>query len=714
MTRSRIAAALCALIAMAAAVLVRLPAVRLSGLSEEQRAAYTTESGLPYLTDPDSYYHVRITDNYLDHGTLGDSVGPDGSSWDSRRYAPEGRSADYQPGIAVLTAGVWRVLHALFGTELYAVEYWLSTAMAALAAAAAFLLAFRAGGPVGGLAAGLLTACSSVFVLRTAPGRFDTDMFVVLLDTVLLLLLTETLRARTRRGRGALAVGFAAATLLYTQCWYVYSLLLAALAAAGGAAFLLFLRLTEDRSGGLRALFRRGETRAFLLAVGLTLALVLIGNGPAYLLLALKKTTDSTAAFRSDELPNLFVSVNELRRGPFGPARFAQWFSSYVPGEKLTPVNGVGGLTTLLLCLGALGDLWGRALRRPKPPKTKGPKKAAPPPPADDRLLRGMYACVLGVFLLGCLAACTRGVRFVEHLAVPVGILAGMGIDRLVPAKLPKAGRRAGLLRAVLALLLCAGAAAPVLAGAVRCARGVRPSMSDSYAEAMAWVRENAADPDAVIASWWDKGYCFEAASGHPALWDGGSQTGQRAVLVARALTEEPETSAALWELLACSGDAPASYLAERLGTEAAYEAIQNTLLLSPAETAARLETDGLTPAEAAEAAALLHPAEPREVYVVLASSMQDILGWFEYYAEWDFGGENPLPQASRWRTLRDGSGSIDSDDPAIQARFDLRRAGTFWRLWFDEDGGGRFTRVFDQNDGVTRVQLWRVETGGT
>ena len=705
MNRRTLAAALCALLAMAAAVLVRLPAVRLSGLSDAFRAAYTTESGLPYLTDPDSYYHVRITDNLLDHGSLGDSVGPDGSAWDSRRYAPEGYTADYQPGIAVLAAGVFRVAGPLFGTELYAVEYWLSTGMASLAALAAFLLAWRASDPVGGLAAGILSACSSVFVLRTAPGRFDTDMFVVLMGTLLLLLLTEILRARTRPGRIAAAIGFAAAALLYTRCWSAYSVLIIALAAAGGGAYLLYRLFTAEKSGGrLRAWFRRPETRAYLLAVGLTVLLILAVNGPKYLLLALGKASGSTSVFRSDELPNLFVSINELRRGPFGPARFAQWFSSYVPGESITPINGVGGLTTLLLGIGALAELWVRALRK-KPAKEDAPLRS----------LWAMYACVLGVYLLGCLAACTRGVRFVEHLAVPVGILAGIAVGHLMPPLDPAKPRRgARLLRAALALLLCAGAATPVLVGAVRVARSVRPSMSDAYAEAMAWVRENAGSPDAPIASWWDKGYCFEAESGHPALWDGGSQTGQRAVLVARALTEDPETSAALWELLAVSGDAPASYLTERLDKARAYEILRRALPLSDEETRSLLTAEyGLSPAEAAEAAALLHPAEPREVYVVLTSSMQDILGWFEYYAEWDFGGENPLPRASRWRMLRDGSGSIDSEDPAIQARFDLRRAGTFWRLWFDEDGGAYYTKVFDRDDGVNRVQLWRVEIGG-
>ena len=45
---------LCALAVMAAAVLVRMPSEMFQGVSENSKAAYTADSGTPYLTDMDS------------------------------------------------------------------------------------------------------------------------------------------------------------------------------------------------------------------------------------------------------------------------------------------------------------------------------------------------------------------------------------------------------------------------------------------------------------------------------------------------------------------------------------------------------------------------------------------------------------------------------------------------------------------------------------
>ena len=42
------------------ALLVRMPSAFLVLVSEEQEDAFTDESGLPYFTDPDSYYHIRL------------------------------------------------------------------------------------------------------------------------------------------------------------------------------------------------------------------------------------------------------------------------------------------------------------------------------------------------------------------------------------------------------------------------------------------------------------------------------------------------------------------------------------------------------------------------------------------------------------------------------------------------------------------------------
>ena len=38
-------------------------------------------SGLPYFSEMDSYYNLRLTENFVDHGDVGDEV-VNGSSWD--------------------------------------------------------------------------------------------------------------------------------------------------------------------------------------------------------------------------------------------------------------------------------------------------------------------------------------------------------------------------------------------------------------------------------------------------------------------------------------------------------------------------------------------------------------------------------------------------------------------------------------------------------
>ena len=227
---SRLACALCALAVMAAAFLVRTGSAAMAGSPEETRAAFTDEDGVPYLTDMDSYYHVRLVDQFLKNGRLGDGVSEDGRAWDLHSFYPEGRSADYEPGIVWLTAGVWRAL----GGSLSLLEYRLAAVVSALAALLAFLIGRRAGGVFGGLTAGLLVGCAPQFALRTCYGRFDTDMFIVLMECALILLMTESLRARTPWKQIAFSVAFALAGVVYGLCWMpAYSLLFAGLTLLG-------------------------------------------------------------------------------------------------------------------------------------------------------------------------------------------------------------------------------------------------------------------------------------------------------------------------------------------------------------------------------------------------------------------------------------------------------------------------------------------------
>ena len=81
----------------------------------------------------------------------------------------------------------------------------------------------------------------------------------------------------------------------------------------------------------------------------------------------------------------------------------------------------------------------------------------------------------------------------------------------------------------------------------------------------MDWVAANAASPDAAIASWWDLGYYYTYESGHPTLWDGGTQDPLRAIIVGKALsTDDMQLSGSLIRMLSNTGNAAPAFRADK------------------------------------------------------------------------------------------------------------------------------------------------------
>ena len=694
----------CAILVMLAAVLVRLPAVRLAGVSDTAREAWTMDSGQLYLNEYDSYYHVRITDHYLEYGTLGDGVSPEGEPWDTMSFYPEGRTAEYQPGIVWLTAGLYRILHGWFGTELYSIEFWLIVVMAALSGLAAFAAACRISKTTaGGVAGGILVSCGTSFVQRSLPGRFDTDMFVVLLEVLLIVLLTEALRAQKIIGRILLSAGFALTVTAYTLCWSVFGLIFAALTLAGGFLYFLLLlilshkpvqegRDIQVRSAGM-------ALRTLSLCACLSFVLVFLTNGPAFFKNFIETAISSGKMLSSGILPNLFASISELQVPRWMPSSFTEWFSAFVPGKMLTVVNGIGGGGAALLCLAGLTTLIIRAAR----PET-GKNQPL------ERKNAALYACVLFVWLAGCAYAVGRGVRFIEHLNVGTGLLAGSMVGFLVPVREGESLSEKSK-RILLSLLLTGAAVAAPVLGALSMSTQRRPTVSDAQAHAMRWIREEAEDPNAVVASWWDAGYYYEAESGHPALWDGGSQSGIRAVLLGKILTDtDPAKARDLLTMLCSSGDQAAEYLMEHLEAAEAFKAIETILPLDKQEALRLLESQyNLSSEEAETAEKLIHARDSKEIYLVLSTEMLQELGWIEYYADWDFTGTTPLPTATMYNRNPHTGATTDSEAEEDILFFEQRKQELIWQLFFEENGQDVFQKVFDEDDTIRRVQIWKV-----
>lgn len=579
---------------------------------ERYAIAYPTNrvdrNGLPFFMEQDAYYHLRMADDIAFRGSFGVPTGPDGTTWDDLRHAPEGLPAGYHAGIVLAAVGLWRVVGA-FGVDLHAVCFWLSWPATVLTALAAYALALRASGPLGahgqpaGVFAALLVSCAPAFVQRTLAGTFDTDMTQLLFSIALMALAAELAQARTMRGTLVCAAAFALVAAGFTRFWSASCLAFVLVALGGGAVFVGAVALVRYDRGvrGVRRLIDWPVVGALAGTACLSLGLIVALNGPSYLQHFTYLLNNASSRTSADNLPHLFVSIAELRAPALGPARPLDWFVGYVGGEA-TLVNGVGGLLVALAALTCLAAAAVRIVRV----SSAGDDESGPGVGARGALA---WLCVLATWLAACLYATRLGIRMVEHLTAPVGILAGLAMGmlaRVLSQRWPRLG-------AVAALLVGAAIALPAVTGAYRIYGDARGIVTDASEESIAWVTEHAEAPDAVIASWWDLGYYYEQASGHPTLWDGGEHDPLRAIVIGKALTcTDPELSGALLQMLATSGNRPAELLCERLGYGDGCAALWELAPAARAQTLAALQEYGFAADEAGELEALLHPEAPR------------------------------------------------------------------------------------------------------
>lgn len=666
-------------------------------------------NGLPYLLEVDGYYHLRISEDLARDGSFGTPGGPDGSAWDTLRFAPEGLPASYHDGICRTAVAIWRALNVLGGVELEAVCFWLSVPFATLTALAAFALArcaaeaFDAHGEVAGLAAALLVSCSPAFVRRTLAGTFDTDMTQLLFTTLLVLLMAQALCASSRRRSLACAVLFSLGAAAFTRFWSASCLAFILIAFAGGALALgcrfVLVRLARARGGqsapGTAALMGYGA------ACLLSPLFITILNGTGYLGHFLYLFRNASSKEAPANLPHLFVSISEMQPVRFAPANPRMWLS----GQGSTVVNSVGGILVLVTAGVALvtGAAHLFTLMREMPAAGGSPHDTTS---QLDRQVRACtYLCLLATWLVACLYGLRIGARMVEHLAAPAGVLAGVAIG-LAAGKPPVPPSKW-----LLALLVATSVCAPVLGGSARLYPNQRGAVTDAYEQATDWVATSAETPEAVIASWWDLGYYYEFASGHPVLWDGGSHDSPRALIIGKALTStDPTLSRALLLMLSTSGNEPVNLLCDALGTQRGFEALWALAPKDRTQTLAELQKLGFDLEAATRLEALLHPASPTETYLVLTKHMMRRLGWIEYYANWDFEGDNQLPRAVGSHETPDGLATITSDDPEVVAFFERRKQGLSWQLFYEgADLGPAFEEVCSAKDGAETVRVWRV-----
>ena len=862
------------LFVMFLAVFVRVP-----HYTADQPADLIDRDGLPYFSEMDAYYHVRMADEVAENGVYGLTVNENGERWDPLRYAPDGKTARYHEGIVRVSVALWRFLRHFSRVDLHTVDYYLSCLFAALTVPVLFLFgkcttcaalsvpalsgkssaavsagsqsaedahsvhpdsagekpghpaaggglsgnpsvphSFPADPPavhrslaslsavstLAGLLAAVLAVCAPAFVERTMAGTFDTDMAQILLASLLLFLMAQTLLSGSYIRAAVCAVGMAAVTGAYTLFWS-RGLAFAGIAFLGGGLYLLgafiFGRKRADRvnslpllscrdAGGDKAgLLSRRDTEkkhlkaacfGYILCLFLMLTGILILQGPSYIRFFMQSLSYVSTEDVVSGMPNRYSSIAEMQVPPFAPGQISQWFAGYFPGEQMTIVTGVGGIAALLAAIVGLGILFaGASLSRKSDPEAASPAgassndafpaesdpEAASPAESssNDAFLAGsspeaafpaksipndtssseagaksgrpaVWFFLLLLWFEACLYAAFKGERFIMHLAAPAGILAGVAAGLAICRILTWRRRRdafAKTMGVAAVVILCMLLILPSVSGSYRLGSRYGGLVSDCAESTADWIAANARSEnavvqdersprgrgagfpkDAVIVSWWDLGYYYEYEAGIPVLWDGGSQDEIRSILVGRALTTRDfYQSSELLKMLATSGNRVAWRLNGRLGQKEGFGALWELSAMSRAEAEAALNgTYGFLPEEADEISSMIHPEKSPEIYLVITERMMQVLGWIEYYGNWDFSGEAPIPlDPSYLASPEKEEGSAGSDRSAEDIMTE-REQEVIWQLYFQENVSPRFRQVFETEDGMDRACVLVVE----
>jgi dolichyl-diphosphooligosaccharide--protein glycosyltransferase len=632
-------------------------------------------------------------------GKIADTESVDGEPWDTHSFYPEGRSAAYEPGIVYLTVALWKVFNLSTPIDVSRVEFYLSGFMAMYTTLVVYITGCRINGRISGFVAGIVTGCAPEFVFRTLFGRFDTDIFVVLMDVLLIFFLFEMLRTDEFKKQLAFAFAFIITAIIYANCWAAkVSMLFVGLTIVGGLIYEIIITIFERNNLGIKKhIAQIISKREILLLTGTGLfVLTFIGLSLGFSVVAdiFRTLSFNTTQKVSDGvLPNMYESISELTRPALAPASILDWFRGYALDSRSTVLTGIGGACVAVAAAGGIVLLFLQCIEK------LGVRK-------NNLISRReclLYLVILGLWTITGLYLTRSGIRFIEILTVPVGLLSGI-FAGWIPRLFNHDTIKKRIAKVVTTIVVVSAIVVPDMEGFFLSVR--LPSVTDASESAMKWIRENADDPNAVIEAWWDMGYYYESESGHPCLWDGGSQDAVRAILCSRAMVEKDmKMSWRILYMLACSGNAAVDLMMEYTDPETAFKTLWEVLPMDTEKTCVVLaDKCSMDSKTAQKVDGLIHPAEPKEIYLVLSYAMISQTGMYEYYSDWDFSGKQDLPD--EYSSSNDQEQMTKDEQEKLEA---VREGYTMWRLYFDVEENPYFNCVYENYDGVEGIRVWKV-----
>ena len=450
------------LILMAVVFALKMPAADLNIISDDYKADYMDSSGLPYFSEMDSYYNLRLTEDYVDHGFVGDEM-VNGSEWDMHRYAPTGNKINYELGIVYVTSFLHDLAGQYFGDlSVREVAFWTGAIISTLAVIPAYIFSRRLTNVYGAIVATLIIVLAPNYFSHTFPGFFDTDMFYYIWSLFFIFFFVESIRAENIVYKVLFAILSIVSIGLFSQSWtgYIFYIGLMGVFSVVYLIACYYFNVGEDNQNEypnkLQWFIRQIDLKSILILgiIGFIGIAVFKGIGGAtglfweiLNLLSLQSASRTVAGF-----PNVLVSVAEMQI----PSMLGSGMISMFLANTNGVINGLGGILVFFAGLTVLATFALRVLKlrgdkAPASSSSSKPHKSQRVSSAkklDNELKSGLnfgdfdlksinellsnkrltvlYATLFIVWVVITALAVTRGSRFITTIVLPFGLMTGI------------------------------------------------------------------------------------------------------------------------------------------------------------------------------------------------------------------------------------------------------------------------------------------------
>jgi asparagine N-glycosylation enzyme membrane subunit Stt3 len=610
-------------------VFVRLDYVRLPGITESDKAFYENQNGLPYMLEFDSYYHYRLTKNFLDHGYLGDTI-INGRVWDMHSYHPPGVPMNYPPLIVYIAAFIYKFINLFASVPLLTVCFWLPMFIGPLAGVVAYFFTRRFTNQYGAIAAGMFLVTSPLYAVRTLPGFFDTDMFVVIFPLLVIWFFIEAVQSKKRKMQIIFAGLSAFFMFVFSAAWsgwyYLFYIVF-----IFSIFYLIWLKIKKNDIKDIGCVF-------LIFTFG-SLFLISIITGFSNIIKLVYE-------------PAVLITI-------FGKSPWAPWpnvYSTVLELQKPSVIEAIVSVGLALFLVGIIGIIWMfRVLINCELKK---------------RLLNKVtwffYSFLFVWILIGLVLILMGGIRFATLLMPPIVISAGIMIGNFAEyLELLKDSRKSDIfkrrknLTGIISIAVLLLITTPAVFSVHQIISKITPNANDDLWNASEWINGNTSR-ETVIISNWSKGHLLTAIADRPVVFDGRmgymenlasrkndnafkygvrSPSTSREYWTDRALSTSDEAlSHGILNMLATTGDNAYLTLEDYTGSTAKSAEILNKVLGLNKETAMDILINNyhLSETQTHTILDLTHPEIVTPFVLVTTDEIRDAAYFIFNFGEWD------------------------------------------------------------------------------